>query len=144
MMKRVFCVALVLLLAVFNPSTVPVHAETSIGTTGAVTPLFTNIAFLGPGLSIDSSGRASCYGVASLYSDAQTVQLTVSLQKQSGTGWSTVQSWTGSGSGLAGVEIVRDYYVVHGTYRVCNTATVYSANGTFLETASAYSAVVTY
>ena len=143
-MKRIFCVVFVLLLAVFTPSTLTVHAEASTVTQGVVSPLFANIAFLGPGLSIDSSGRASCYGVASLYSDSQTVQLTVSLQKLSGTSWSTVQSWTASGSGLAGVEIARDYYVVRGTYRVCNTARVYSGAGTLLETASAYSSVVTY
>lgn len=141
-MKRIVCVAFVLLLAVLTPSTLAVHAETSIQ--GVVSPLFMNIAFLGPGLSIDSSGKASCLGVASLYDESQTVQLTVSLQKLSGTSWSTVQSWTGSGSGLSGVEIARDYYVVHGTYRVCNTARVYSAAGTLLETASAYSSVVTY
>ena len=143
-MKRIFCVVFVLLLAVFTPSTLTVHAETSTVRQGVVSPLFANIAFLGPGLSINSSGRASCLGIASLYDESQTVQLTVSLQKQSGTSWSTVQSWTASGSGLSGVEIARDYYVVHGTYRVCNTAKVYSATGTLLETASVYSAVVTY
>ncbi|TEB04878.1 hypothetical protein Psch_03640 [Pelotomaculum schinkii] len=41
-------------------------------------------------------------------------------------------------------DVSEDYYVVHGTYRVCATAKVYNASGTLLENKSLYSDTVIY
>lgn len=118
-------------------------AENS-GTQGVITPKFSYISLLNAGLWINSSGKATNIGNASAYNSSHTTKLTVQLQKSTNSGWSAVRSWSVSSSGTAVAGIEQDYYVVHGTYRVCATAKVYNASGNLLESKSAYSDTVTY
>ncbi len=122
----------------------PVYAaETSSYTNESeMSPMFAYIWQMSAGLGIDSSGKAHYSGsvdVASQY----TSELTVSLQKETNNSWSTVKSWADTGTG-PGLIVEGDYYVSHGTYRVCSTVNVYNSSGTLLETASIYSAEKTY
>ena len=77
-------------------------------------------------------------GFASAYDSSHTTRLTVQLQKSSVGGWSTIKSWSASATGTSIAGLEENYYVVHGTYRVCATAKVYSASGALLESKSAY------
>lgn len=143
-MKRTISLCLTLLL-VFIMS-VPAFAEgtSNYGTGSTIQPNFTSIWSLSAGLSIDSSGQAHCTGSVTPASDSYTSYLTVSLQKYTGSGWSTVKSWSDSAAGQMGVIIDRYWYVTRGTYRVCSTAQIYNSAGSLLESEPYYSATKTY
>lgn len=144
-MKKFISMSLIVLIALF--SAVPVYAvdETkSAGTQGEVTPQFTYISFLSPGLSIDSSGKATSVGAAAGYDNLYRTDLTVQLQKSNGGGWTVIKTWTASATGASIADVEGDYYVVRGAYRVCATAKIYNTSGTLLETQSLYSVTVTY
>lgn len=143
-MKRFFCMILVFLMTL--ASAVPVYADgaTNVNPQGIISPQFTYISYLNPGLAISSSGLASCVGAAAGYFDSYTTVVTAELQKSSGSSWSKIKTWTASATGAAIALAEGEYYVVHGTYRVCATAKIYDASGKLLETQSLYSPVVTY
>lgn len=126
---------------------VPAYAANGTPNAGiqeVITPQYTYISTLIPGLSIDSSGKATCSGMASAYNSSHTTRLTVELQKSNAGGWSTIKSWSASSTGTYVADVHEDYYVVRGTYRVCATAKVYNASGTLLESQSLYSDTVIY
>lgn len=145
-MKKLVCMGILVLMSIF--STVPAYAAANeiqnTGSQSVITPQFTYISFLIPGLSINSSGKASCSGLTSTYNSSHTIKLTIELQKSSASGWGTIKSWSATGLGPYTVDIYKEYYVVRGTYRVCATAKVYNAYGTLLESQSIYSNTVTY
>lgn len=144
-MKKFICMCFLVLIAVFSP--VPAYAADGTensGAQGVITPQFTYISLLSPGLSINSSGKATCIGLASAYDSSHTTILTVELQKYTGSGWSTIKSWSASSTGTSVAVVEENYYVVYGTYRVCATAEVYNASGILLERKSLYSDTVIY
>jgi hypothetical protein len=142
--KKFVCIGILVFMAVFL--TVPAYADSTqnVEAQGVITPQFTYISVLTPGLSIDSLGTATCVGLASAYNSSHTTRLTVELQKSGAGGWSTIKSWSASSTGISLAKIEEDYYVVRGTYRVCATAKVYNASGTLLESQSLYSDTVLY
>jgi len=113
-------------------------------TEGLIAPQYTHIMFMNSKLTISSLGEATCIGVSALYNGSHTVELIVELQRQNGSVWTPIKTWTTSGPGVPGVEIERSHYVVRGTYRVCTTAKVRDAAGNLLENVSVYSVVVMY
>lgn len=147
-MRKIICMGVMALMIMFCTVPVPTQAITGAENTGTLTgeiiPHFTYISLLNAGLNINSSGKATCIGHASAYDSSHTTRLTVELQKYTGNGWSTFKSWSTSSTGQSIAGLEEDYYVVHGTYRVCSTAKVYNASGNLLENKSAYSDTVTY
>lgn len=109
-----------------------------------ISPRFIGISLISADLSINSLGRTTCSGSVTPSSDSYTTVLTVKLQKQNGSSWSTIKSWSDTNTGIEGVIIEKHYYVTSGTYRVCSTAKIYNSSGTLLETESIYSAERTY
>ena len=101
----------------------------------AISPRYTYIKMLTAHLSIDensgvSNSRASCYSA-----NGYTVEIECKLQRQTSSGWSTLKTWTATGSGYASIN--QDWAVASGytyqayiTYRICNAA------GTVLESTS--------
>ena len=63
---------------------------------------------------------------------------TMYLQKETSTGWSSVASWSIQGKKLVTLDKSKSGLSA-GTYRVRIYITVYDANGTFVESANAYS-----
>lgn len=116
--------------------------ESTVTPADSVTPLFTHIAFLDAGLKIDSAGKSICFGNTALYNQNYSVELTVTLQQLTSSGWVSIKAWTDSGIRDARVEA--QHYVVKGTYRVLTTVKAYDTGGALLESASAYSSSVTY
>lgn len=144
-MKKFICMGIFVIMAVFF--VVPAYAVDGTKNVKAqelIAPRFTYISLLSPGLSINSSGKATCMGLASAYDNSHTTKLTVELQKSTDSGWSTIKTWSASATGVSIADIEEDYYVVRGTYRVCATAKVYNTSGNLLETQSLYSATSTY
>lgn len=134
-MRKFVCMVIIVLMAVFsvNPACAAAEPVQNPGTQGVITPNFTYISRLNAGLSINSSGKTTCIGLVSAYDSSHTTRLTVALQKYRGSGWITIKSWSTSSTGTSVATVYKDYYVVHGTYRVRATAKVYNAYGTLLE-----------
>ncbi len=66
--------------------------------------------------------------------------LTMSLQRQNGSSWSTVISWTGSGTGINGIDIIKTKSgLSSGTYRCKVYVSVYDSNDQFIESTTVYS-----
>lgn len=144
-MKKIICLLLIVFSVTF--SAVPVYAADMADkqkTQETMGPLFTYIWTLTPGLGINSSGKAICIGDVTIYNNSYRTVLTVQLQKSTGSNWSPIKTWTGSGIGTTGVLIEEDYYVARGTYRVCVTSKVYDTSDKLLESQSLYSVTVTY
>ncbi len=142
-MKRVFSICLALLFTILMGVSAYAVDTASHAAKGMISPFFTYIWSISAGLDISSAGRACCSGSVDASSDSYTAELTVSLQKYAGSGWTTIKSWKGSGSGQ-GLIVENYYYVNNGRYRVCSTAKIYNTAGNLLETQSFYSAEVTY
>lgn len=70
-----------------------------------------------------SSKNAACSGVATLKSGYSS-KLTLTLQKKSSGKWSTVQTWSGSGS-----SIRKSCKVSSGTYHAVLTVKIYNSSG---------------
>jgi len=104
---------------------------------------FVRINFFEIDLSISKAGLSNSFACVSLKHSADTVKLTLELQRQNGTTWNQVKSWSTTGSGIVYIE--SDWYVSSGyTYRVQATANVYNSSGTLLETVNITSGTVKY
>lgn len=113
-------VFMLLLVSLFSASLVSAGAA-QIGL------MYTGVSSLTSGLTISSSGGATCGGRASVRS-GYTVDLTVEL-KQDG---STIKTWSSSGNGI--VSAGGTYYVMSGhSYVVTTTAEVFDSNGNLIE-----------
>ena len=140
--KRITTMTLTLLL-IATCLTPMVFAAQNISTTIPIAaPRFACIDIFEVDLSIASSGYADCYSRVNLSSSSYSATLTMELQRQSGSTWNKVNSWSTSGRDL--ISIGKGWYVTSGTYRVKATAQVYSSSGSLLETATAYSVTVNY
>ena len=79
-------------------------------------------------LSINSSGIATCVGVADLY-NGYSAEVTVTLQRKVGGGWFDYTSWAGSGSSTVVVNNSTSSSIPSGyKYRTYVYITVYDSN----------------
>ena len=105
------------------------------------TPYYDSTASISAGLSISSSGLASCSGRIRLSESSCYANLTLQLQKYTSNGWSPVYTWTQSNA----TSISGSRYVTSGyNYRVICSANVYTSSGTYVESPSATSSTVYY
>lgn len=120
-MRKKICLILVVL--VFSISSTSVFAGELEGQAG-IQPRYVIINTIVASLDIDSSGQATCSGRLVSASSGSDCYITMDLQQKSGTQWNTIKTWTASKLNGADVTIEKDYYVVHGTYRVKVTGTI--------------------
>ena len=107
-------------------------------------PRYAYISMIARGLTISSSGQASCTANVELY-PGYKADVTMNLQKQVGeSSWSTVKTWTGSGSGALGIDLYGTYWVSKGTYVVEVIVEVKDSNNRVIETQTSYSTMKTY
>lgn len=103
-----------------------------------VEPCYENIHLFYANLDIDDNGLASATGYVNTATTTHTIYLTVFLQKLSNGSWTNISSGTSSGTGYTGKTV--SYYVTSGYYyRTKAVATVYTASGSFVESATTYS-----
>lgn len=103
-----------------------------------IAPRYTGLASFSAGLTISTTGKASCSGNVSLRS-GYTADVTVEL-KQDG---STIQTWTSSGSIM--INAGGSCYVTSGhSYVVTTTVTVYDSDGNVVDNPSKDSPVKNY
>lgn len=136
-MKRIFCLILAILL--LTASATPVLAAEG---ESVVMPRYSYIAKMYSGLQIGTLGlsacRANCY-----VENADHIVLTAKLQRYNGSTWTTVKTWTATGTDNASIS--KNYAVYSGyTYRLRATCAVLDANEKVLESGTCYSNQVTY
>lgn len=131
-MKRILCLILVLMLVMLSV-TPALAAENE----SSVMPRYSYIAQIYAGLQIGKLGLSACQ--ANCYiENGDRVEITAKLQQYNGSTWTTVKTWTASGSDYASIS--KNYAVPSGyTYCLRVTCAVYSASGTLLETGTCYS-----
>lgn len=100
-----------------------------------VDPRYTNILDIQAILSInESTGIASCSGMVTAR-NVTPVKVNVYLQIQENGGWTTLKTWSSTGTTIA--TVAKGYAVFSGyTYRVNVVGFVYDANGNIIESAS--------
>ncbi|MGB4596204.1 MAG: hypothetical protein WBI14_09920 [Anaerolineaceae bacterium] len=144
---KAFIISLILL-SVFNPVAKSASAtdQTIFGIHNAtITPNYVGTIRITAGLSISAGGLASCSATVSLYS-GYVANLTMYLQRKGSNGyWTTIESWSGNGSGISGVSLFESYSgLAKGTtYRVYAVAYVYQ-NGNYIEQVTISSQERTY
>lgn len=136
-MKRMLCLVLALLLVML--SVTPALAAES---DSAVMPRYSYIGRIYASLQIGQLGLSACH--ANCYvENADHIVLTAQLQQYNGSGWTTLKTWTATGTDIASIS--KNYAVPSGyTYRLRASCSVYSASGTLLEIGVCNSNQVTY
>ena len=129
-MKRI--ISILLICTLFIALAVPVAAESY----PSVQPRYTYVSSVRATLSINrTTGIATCTGGV-IAKSVKPVKVVVYLQKDMGTYWETITSW--SGTGTMSTEITNRYAVASGnTYRVYTAGYVYDSNNNLLESATA-------
>lgn len=89
-----------------------------------------------------SGNIASCYGLARTIINTDSIHMWMYLQKQTSTGWTTVYSWYEQDTRIVVLDESRSG-LSSGTYRLRLYVKVYDANGSFVESANAYSKLKT-
>lgn len=131
--KILSLIALVLLMA--SMLVMPASAAEE---TPTVSPRYVNILAFTASIDVSSSGKASCYSFVETANTSYTISLNMGLQRYEDGYWTTVKSWTGSGTGE--VTMDKSRYVTSGYYyRTGATATVRTSDGSFVEAVTIYS-----
>jgi len=145
MVKHKLSVLVLSVLTLFSLGTAVQAQENGkpVTATIVVTPYFQYINMVGASLTISSSGKAVPFGYVNYLGNYDST-IKIELQRQTGSGWTTVKSWSDdfTGAGTHGLE--KEYYVASGNvYRVVATATIKNGS-TVLETGTSTSSQVTY
>ena len=140
-MKKKICLLLVVL--VFSISSVSVFAGEIEGQ-AVIQPQYEIINSIAAGLTIGSDGKSVSSAKLMTTISGSDCYLTVDLQQKSGSQWKTIKTWTASKLNGVIVTLEKDYYVVHGSYRVKATGTVENSSLNVQETAEIYSREVVY
>ena len=84
-----------------------------------------------------STGTAQCYALCSTHNSTDSIIIFGSLERLVGGAWSSVNSWTSTGTSIAIMN--KTQHVSSGyTYRFVANVKIYSSSGSFLETATFY------
>lgn len=134
MKRRIFSlVALILLMT--SMLAIPAAAAEE---TPAVTPRYVNIALINASINVNSSGKASCYSFVETANTSYKISLTLGLQRYENGYWTTIKTWSGSGTGE--VTMDKSWYVTPGYYyRTAASATVRTSGGSYVEGVTIYS-----
>lgn len=120
---------------VIGGNAVPVLAYDA-GQAGVVEPCYVGVNSKSCSLTL-SSGTATCTGTVNL-KNGYSAKLTLKLQqRKSGGSWSTIQTWTASGTRISKSRSVSSGY----EYRATLSAKIYDSSGTQVDSLSAVSAV---
>jgi len=96
----------------------------------------------GAGLSITSSGYATCTG--SLTHSGSSGKVQVTLQRYQNSAWTAIKSWSDSRTGAI-CGVTGNYYITKGySYRVKVSVYVYNSSGSLLESDTVYSSTKSY
>lgn len=142
-MKRVVSSLLIVMILAFSMPALAAETNALTPQDPVIEPNYVGLQTVTAGLSI-SNGVATCKGSAKARYTNYSLDLTMQLQKKTGTTWSKVSEWTGSGVGVLGVSLNKTKSgLTSGSYRVKVTVKVYNASGSLIETPTIYSSIKT-
>ena len=104
----------------------------------AVNPRYSHIGSLDGGVSVNSSGTATCFAQADSKSTACKVQLNMQLQGFTGTNWSLCKSWSTIATGVASLSKTAATSSDFTDYRIQITCKIYDSSYTLLESVTVY------
>lgn len=134
-MKRRTLSLIALVLLMTSMLVIPASAAEE---TPTVSPRYVNILAFTASISVNSSGKASCYSFVETANTSHTIYLTIGVQRYVDGYWTTIKSWNTSGTGE--VSLDKSRYVTSGYYyRTAATATVYTSSGSYVEAVTIYS-----
>lgn len=123
--------AVVMVIGILCTIIIPVAAATN---ENMIQPRWSYLDSVYAYIDINWLGVATCEGSATARSSVE-VETVVRLQQLTDTGWSTIKSWSDTGTGTAGTG--GKYAVARGyDYRVTVSGYVYDGNGNIVETGS--------
>ena len=99
------------------------------------------IRSLTAGLTISSSGYASCQGTCTVQSEYDA-NVVLELQQKKGTSWTTIMDWSDSGRRVSfdkGQFVSRGY-----DYRLKISADIYDSDGELVEDGTSYSTIESF
>lgn len=142
-MKKILRKLVCFSLCFFLLFTVPVFAQTPADSEYPVAPCYSYVTEFDLTLEILPSGKASCGTSVFLSNSNHSCKLEMVLQRDDGSGWDDVKTWTYSGEQDLIAE--QAWYVASGyDYRIQSTLRVYNANDRLIETITEESAVAYY
>ena len=139
-MKKVAAKSLSVALALCIVLGTAAYAENNVlQTENMIQPRWTYIAQVITGLDISLAGKATCSTSVALYSDSNcTCTIEMILQKNDGSGWDDIKSWTVSGG--VDTHVSKAWYIESGyEYQVESHIYVYTANDLLAEYAVTHS-----
>ena len=140
--RRIMCILLAMCTMGIN-----VFATTPMTATEeeyVVQPRFTYIWDVSVGLGIEYDGYSTCDTGLTLYEENHSARIDMTLQRNDGSGWEDVKSWSITDDG-PNVDLTEHWYVVSGyDYQVESTVYVYNSNGRLIEVTTEYSPIVEY
>ncbi len=100
------------------------------------------VALTSANANLEITGKkATCAAVARISSTSYSVQLQMTLQQRSASGWKNLESWSTTGTGSRNITLTKTRKnLASGTYRVYVYVAVYDRSGKFIESTTAYSA----
>lgn len=132
-MKKVLIVLMIFALCVSN---IAAYADNN-----GIVPYNTTIVLTNNKLTIDTSGKANCYGKTAVQ-NGYKAGITIELQQYTNK-WHTIKTWDATNAGS--IALQKYYYVESGySYQLKLTHKAYDSNGKTVETIVKYSNVVKY
>ena len=135
--KKTLCILLALCFL-----SVGVHASNAAE--NPVQRRFTYINYASVGLGIEPNGRAYCDTTVTLYESIYDVEIVMTLQRNDGSGWEDVKTWTLIDDG-PDADLIKYRYVLSGyEYRVVSVIYIYNQNNLIVEITTEYSPIVEF
>ena len=109
-----------------------------------VQPRFTYIGYASVGLGIELNGLAYCDTNVTLYESDYDVEIIMTLQRNDGSGWEDVRSWSIIDDG-PNADIAKNWYVLSGyDYQVMSDIFIYNQDDVIVELTTEFSPIVEF
>ena len=137
MLKRTLAMLLIALslVNIVGNNIYAISTEESYPETKIISPRYTHVNLIAAGLIISDAGYATSYGSVQLSQNGYSSTLTCELQRYNNGSWTTLKTWTATGSTMFGADVEGHYYITSGyNYRSHVTAVIKDSSGKTVET----------
>ena len=129
--RQILCILLALCFT--SISAFATNAAPDTATENTVQPRFTYISYASVGLGIEPDGYSTCDTSVTLYESIYDVEIVMTLQRNDGSGWEDVKTWSITDDG-PNADIVKHWYVLSGyDYQVVSDIFVYNQDNVIVE-----------
>ena len=140
--RKSLCILLVLCFTSLNVFATNVASDTA--TENTVQPRFTYISYASVGLGIEYDGYSTCDTGVTLYESNYDVEIIMTLQRNDGSGWEDVKTWSIIDDG-PDADLTKHWYVLSGyDYQVVSDIFVYNQDNVIVEIITEDSPIVEF